>query len=180
MVLTASHARKLLDARSLVRHNYLNDLLYHALLKAGIPSTKEPAGLLRTDGKRPDGVTQIPWLSGKCAVWDVTVVNTLANSYLSSTSVTACSAAEIAAARKDDKYVALSVDRVFIPVAFETLGQIGVKATSFLRDLGRRLSCVTDDPRETAFLFQRLSVAVQRFNAICFRDSFCSPQDDVD
>jgi hypothetical protein len=43
---------------------------------------------------------------------------------------------------------------------------------SFLRELGRRLSLATDDPRETAFLFQRLSVALQQYNAVCFRGSF--------
>ena len=42
-----------------LRHNYINDLVYHALLQAGLPSTKEPTGLLRTDGKRPDGLWQI-------------------------------------------------------------------------------------------------------------------------
>jgi len=39
-----------------VRHNLLNDLVYRALIKASVPSAKEPLGLLRTDSKRPDGV----------------------------------------------------------------------------------------------------------------------------
>ena len=65
-----------------LRHNYINDLVYHALLQAGLPSTKEPAGLLRTDGKRPDGLTNVLWKAGKFAVWDVTVADTLADSYL--------------------------------------------------------------------------------------------------
>jgi hypothetical protein len=162
------------SAGRIIRHNYINDLLYHALIKAGFPSTKEPTGLSRTDGKRPDGVTQIPWISGKCAIWDVTIVNTLAESYLSSTSVTACKAAEIAAARKDEKYIMLSANHIFVPVAFETLGPIGSKATNFLYELGRRLNIVTNDPRESSFLFQRLSVAIQRYNAVCFRSSFDS------
>ena len=38
----------------------INYLVYHALLQAGLPSTKEPTGLLRTDGKRPDGLTNVP------------------------------------------------------------------------------------------------------------------------
>jgi len=37
--------------------------------------------------------------------------------------------------------------------------------------MGRRISS-TDDPRKTSFLFQRLSVAVQRFNAVSFTYSF--------
>jgi len=34
------------------------------------------------------------------------------------------------------------------------------------------LTDATTDPRETTFLFQRLSVAVQRFNAVCLADTF--------
>ena len=36
----------------------------------------------------------------------------------------------------------------------------------------RRSTEVTTDPRETTFLFQRLSVAVLRFNAACLADTF--------
>jgi len=35
------------------------------------------------NNKRPDGVTQIPWQAGKLMAWDVTVVSTLADSYVS-------------------------------------------------------------------------------------------------
>ena len=42
----------------------------------------EPPGLYRTDGKRPDGVTMIPWEMGKQLVWYVTVVDALASSRL--------------------------------------------------------------------------------------------------
>jgi len=61
-----------------VRHHALNDLIWRALSKADIPATKEPPGLLRTDGKRPDGVTLLPWKNGRCATWDVTVTDTMA------------------------------------------------------------------------------------------------------
>ena len=53
---------------------------------AEIPALKEPSGLLRTDGKRSDGVTLLPWKQGKCATWDVTVSDTLAHSYVHETS----------------------------------------------------------------------------------------------
>ena len=42
----------------------------------------------------------------------------------------------------------------------------------FLAQIGRRLIEVTTDPRETMFLFQCLSVTVQRFNASCLADTF--------
>ena len=42
------------------RHNAINDLLARALQRAEVPSMNEPAGLSRSDGKRPDGMTLIP------------------------------------------------------------------------------------------------------------------------
>ena len=65
-----------------MRHNVLNDVIHRGLIKAGYPSVKEPAGLSRDYGKRPDGVTQIPWAMGKCAMWDVTVTMLLSHLFL--------------------------------------------------------------------------------------------------
>jgi len=159
------------------RHHNLNDLVWRALSRAGIPASKEPSGLSRSDGKRPDGMTLIPWQTGKNLIWDVTVADTLAASYLPITSQQAGKAAESASVRKETKYTQLAISYHFIPIAFETLGPIGVKATDFLSDLGRRISSVTGDPRESSFLFQRVSVAIQRFNGVCFRGSFINPPD---
>jgi hypothetical protein len=89
-----------------------------------VSAVKEPAGLSRTDGKRPDGVTLVPWQAGRSAAWDVTVIDTLATSYLASTSVTPGSAAEIAAARKEDKYINLATTHTFVPIALETMDPI--------------------------------------------------------
>ena len=41
-----------------------------------------PPGLLRSDNKRPDGVTLIPWKQGKCLAWDVTMPDTYGQSHL--------------------------------------------------------------------------------------------------
>ena len=49
----------------MARHHEVNDLVWRALCKANVPSVKEPSGLVRDDGKRPDGSTLIPWLAGK-------------------------------------------------------------------------------------------------------------------
>ncbi len=56
--------------------------------------------------------------------WDVTVTDTLTDSYLATSSVTCGSAAEGAAKRKDLKYVPLTNSYLFIPIAFETFGPI--------------------------------------------------------
>ena len=43
------------------RHHALNDLVALAVVSAGILCTKEPPGLSRSDGKRPDGLSLVPW-----------------------------------------------------------------------------------------------------------------------
>ena len=64
-----------------VSHN-LNDLVWRAMAKADIPALKEPSGLLRTDGKRPDGVTLLPWKQEKCVTWNFTVSDMHARAFL--------------------------------------------------------------------------------------------------
>jgi hypothetical protein len=100
---THSRSRKRASGRS-SRHHNPNDFVTRDLTvdRAGIPVQKEPLGLVRTDGKRSDGVTLIPWRDGGCLTWDVTVVNSVASSY-----VTLCqrqlaaTAAAVAAARHE-------------------------------------------------------------------------------
>jgi hypothetical protein len=54
-----------------------------------------------------------------------------------------------------------------------------MKLVKTLSELGHRISSVTEDPRETSFIFQRLSVAVQRFNAVCLTNSFSHDHTDL-
>jgi hypothetical protein len=86
------------------RHQSLNDLIWRSLIKAGVPASKEPIGLSRVDGKRPDGMTLIPWSNGKSLVWDVTVINTMAESYIGTSAMAPAGAAELADERKVAKY----------------------------------------------------------------------------
>ena len=51
-------------------------LIWQALQRVYILATKEPKGLLRGDGKRPDGLSIVPWQGGWCLTWDATVVDT--------------------------------------------------------------------------------------------------------
>ena len=67
------------------RHHALNDLVARAMVSAGIPCTKEPLGLSRSDGKRPDGLSLVPWEAGKPLTWDVTVICPLADSCVAAT-----------------------------------------------------------------------------------------------
>src|SRR3954463_6718633 len=125
----------------MARHRHINDLIWRALQRAAIPSTKEPAGLSRLDGKRPDGLTLLPWQAGKNLIWDVTVAGTSAASHLATASRLSGGAAETAADKKDAKYSKLARTTTcnFVPVAFETMGPVGTKTLSFLADLDRRV-----------------------------------------
>ena len=68
------------SARRFARHAFFNDSFNRSLAWVLMPSNLEPAGLSRTDGKRPDGVTAFPWQRGKPLVWDMTFVDSLAPS----------------------------------------------------------------------------------------------------
>ena len=149
------------------RHKTINDIVCRSLARADIPSVKEPTGLLRSDSKRPDGLTLIPWRCGKSAVWDVTVADTLAPSYCHITSQSAGSAAAILANNTEVKYTDLARSHHFIPIAFESLGPVDDRSLTFLKELGKRMTAATGDVRETTFLFQRLSVAIQH-SIMCF------------
>ena len=105
--------------------------------------------------------------------------DTLADSYLAPTSMTAAAAAELAAIRKEAKYFELLSLLHFVPLAFESLGPIGSKAMNFLKELYRRITLAMDNPLENAYLFQCLSVALQRFNAVCVLGCFGGTQDNV-
>ena len=96
--------------------------------RAGVPSTKEPSGLSRTDWMRTDGLTLIPWQIDRSLIWDVTIADTLAASHLPHTSVTAGAAADLAADRKETKYASLATTYQFIPISRETLGPLNAKA----------------------------------------------------
>lgn len=63
----------------------------------------EPVGLSRDDGKWPDGITLIVSLLEKKDRRDVTCDDTLAESYLSKTSVTGRAAAELVCKWKQDR-----------------------------------------------------------------------------
>ena len=156
----------------IARHNALNDIVHRAFIKAGVQASKEPTGLVRSDGKRPDGATQIPWVLGRCLAWDVTIPDTMAASHLPKTSVIGGAAAETASERKTAKYAGILRTHDFCPVACETLGPINEAGLSLFKALGRRLTTVTGDPREGCFLLQRVSIIIQKGNAIAFGGSF--------
>ena len=159
------------------RHAECNDLILRAMQSAGIPASREPNGIFRNDGKRPDGVTRIPWSRGLCLAWDFTCVDCLAPSRIDKLS----HAASDAEKRKSAKYSELTATHHFSAVACCTLASWGGLSLKFLKALGKKLADNTLEPRAGFFLRQRLSVAIARGNAtsvlgtIGDKQQFCLP-----
>jgi hypothetical protein len=147
------------------RHNSANDIIKRALVSAGVPAIREPVGLSRTDGKKPDGLTMVPWKGGRCLVWDFTCVNTLAASHVDVAATGAGAAAAKAEQAKIVKYVRLANSFEVSPVAVEAYGAWGPQGLDLIREIGRRVAEVTGEPRSTGYLVQAISMAVQRGNA---------------
>ena len=148
------------------RHNAINDIILRSLVASNIPSRLEPSGLHRSDGKRPDGMSMVPWSQGKFLVWDATCTDTLCVSNLHRSISEPGNAAAHAEALKTSKYAQLGSSYQFIPIAVETLGPFGPQTQDFFRNLGQRLRAATGDHRSFEFLIQRISIAIQRGNAL--------------
>lgn len=154
------------------RHNDFNNVCSSSITSAGIPNILQPKGISRTDGKRPDGMTLIPWSRGKSLLWDVTVRDTLAPSYIHLSSVNAGAVADLAERKKHNHYIKLKENHLFTPIAFESLGCCGPETKEFLSDLGKRLRTATGEPRSLDYLYQKISIAIQRGNAACIFGTF--------
>ena len=74
--------------------------------------------------------------------------------------------AAVAEMRKGEKYQGLPSGYMFSPVVIETLGAFGPQSLGLLKELGSRIAAVSLEPKSTEYLFQWLSVAVQRGNCI--------------
>ena len=96
----------------IARHHVFNDIIWRAVGASGIPAAKEPSGLDRQDGKRPDCLTLISWHGGRSLVWDDTVVSPLAASYVDRAATDAGTVADMTATRKTEKYSTLSSAQV--------------------------------------------------------------------
>jgi len=149
------------------RHDDMNRTFAHAISSAGFPTMLQPPGISRDDGKKPDGMTLTPWSHGKSLLWDVTVRNTLAHSYINETSKKAGSVADKAERHKHNHYISLKENHLFTPIAFETLGCMGPETRIFIKKLGSLLKRASGEPRSMDYLLQKLSISIQRGNAAC-------------
>jgi len=86
--------------------------------------------------------------------WDVTVPDIYAESHAGDTATEAGAAANQAAANKIAKYDELASTQIFYPVAVETGGTWNhCRAVELVQEIGRRATLITDEPRESTFMF---------------------------
>ena len=129
-------------------------------------ATREPLGLDSNSGLQPDGLTLFPWSMGKCLVWDFTCHDTLCPSNLHLSSSAAGKAAEKAERDKTTKYRSLEQKFIVQPIANESMGSWGPSGLKFVEEIGARLILATKDKRSKYQLFEAISVATQRGNAL--------------
>ena len=85
------------------RHAAVNDIVYCAMSAARL----QPTDLSRSDGKCPDRVTLVPWMSGRLVVWETTCPDTFSPSHLPSATRESGAVAAMAE-RSKQKYAALN------------------------------------------------------------------------
>ena len=156
------------------RHSTMNDIISRALSAAHVQSRLEPVNLFRSDGKRPDGATLVPWEFGRILVWDATCPDTYAQSYRNLASQRAGAVADQAEEKKLRKYQSIPRSYNFTPVAIETSGVFGEYARYLFNQLGRRIKRATGESKSHHFLLQRISIAVQVSNSAAIAGSMGS------
>jgi hypothetical protein len=156
------------------RHSQINDIFSRALTSASIPNIREVVGLASNDNKRPDGMTLIPYSTGRPLVWDATVSDLFAASNVDGSSKCVGFAANAAEVVKINKYKDITVAHMFTPIAFDTFGVAGEETRSTLKSLAKRLVVATKEARAGEYLLQRLSLEIIRGNAISVMGTFNS------
>jgi len=145
---------------------------------ADILVKKEPAGLVRSDGKHPDGCTLIPWRGG---TFDM-ACHSLHHDGCNIRDAASCTAgvtAEQAVDRKCIKYTELTAGHEVQPVAVESHGPLSEATASLLVNLTSNIFERSGEPLETQFLLLRVSMLIQRFNSILYHETF-SVEEDTD
>jgi len=85
--------------------------------------------------------------------WDVSLSDSFAESHLSSTAADQGAAAKQAADNKTAKYQGLKKCHIFSPFAIDTVVLWSQQAIELVQEIGRRTTVITEDSRETTFLF---------------------------
>ena len=127
--------------------------------------------MTRSDSKRPDGATVLPFEAGMAMAWDTTIIHTYAPSHLHTTAVEAGSGAAAAEAHRDSKYAALNGRAQFRAIAIETLGSFGPSARRLFDVIAERIKSRTGDAGARSRLYARIAAVVQTGNFACITEA---------
>ena len=100
-----------------------------------------------------------------------TCTDSFSASNLCSTILNPGSASSVAEDLKRRKYFQLVADFQFVPVVVEPSWIIGSAGSSLMTYIGRFISRATNDPRQMSCIFQQISVAIIRDNALAIAAS---------
>lgn len=160
------------NAGKFFRHAELNRTIHQSLASMHTSSLLEPTGLFRDDGKkRPDGITYTAWEKGRALVWDATCADSLAASNMAGRSKRPGMASEKAVVRKHRKYSRIKQNYHFVAFAVESLGPWSKEAVDLINKIGSNLIRITGEPKSKRYLIERISLAIQRGNAMCIISS---------
>ena len=151
------------------RHNSVRDALYHIAEAAAFSPILEIGHIIPGSQRRPGDITIPDWSGGLPAAIDVTVTSPLQQNTILGAATECGVAARLRQQAKDDAALGLceAAGVSFLPVAVETFGAWGDVARATIASVARRWADRRGEDRGRAknWIFQKLSVALQRGNA---------------
>ena len=115
----------------------MNETISHALVSGGVPAVLEPVSVCHNDGKRPDGMSLIPWSWGYPCSGTLPVQTPWPHLIYLLLQVVPAGWQTLQSA-KFRKYSSLIPSFHFSPLCVETLGAWGSCARSLVRRIGSR------------------------------------------
>ena len=103
--------------------------------------------------------------------------DTYAQSHLPTTATNVGHAADKSAGSKTQKYQIILQTQLFSPITIETAGVWNSQAREFIKELVKRITTVIGEIKEISYIFQQVSVAIQRGNMLSFIGSFITDTD---
>ena len=97
----------------------------------------------------------------------MTVADTVCQSYVKQCSKNPGAAAEIRESLKISHYKDLANDYCFVPIGVESFGSWGSEGYKLVKSIGKKIMEVNGEKSSTFFLFQSISMSIQRGNATC-------------
>ena len=127
---------------------------------------------LRIDAKQHSSVMSYSFKGGKALALDATYADSFSASNLYTTILNPGSASSAVKDLNRRRYPQLVADFQFVPMAIEMSWIIGSVGCSLLTDIGCHILRPTNVPRQTSYIFQHISVAIIRSNALATTSSF--------